>query len=247
MFPDVVIILTSENCHICKNVKGDGHIDELNTTRLPGSWWTEQVFRETITGGTDTVKFIVYEFFHKISPDGTTAYITEFIHYCINPKTKQIERHRYFEDSNGGMSYQIGRNPPTTDSRFGKFGDMMKSVVPSDLGRYRAFFPSVLFISGTNYKKSLLGESVLMHAPGFNLLVTSANGKQIYGISPQMTFVESRMNDYAVKVTNGSIDLNDMPDVVQPVYNKTLDEKVGESKLFKKKRKIVSWNAKRTV
>lgn len=249
---DVIIILTSENCAACKLIKGDGYLDAQNTSRSPESWWTDAVFKDTMTAGTDRQRFVVYEFFHKIHPAGY-SYITEFVNYCLNPETLKVEKHRYFEREDGKMGYQIDRNQPTFDPKLPAFRQMLLAVVPMRIQDYYAFLPSIFFVDAENYQKSLDrngGESVIMHCPGNNTNVESKDGKTTYKISLQQTYVNVRMDEYAKKIFSGEVNLKVLPRKVIPVYDSVpqLDEKIADSKLFKpKKRKTVAWNSRRLV
>ena len=247
---DVIIILTGEECVACKVIKGDGHLDEFNKIKMPGSWWTHDVFKDTLTGGTDKQKFILYEFFHRKDPKTGQSYIVEFNNYCLNPNTLKVERHRYFEREDGGMGYQIGREEPTFDPTLPLFRMMLLSVVPRHLVDFYAFLPSIFFYSGENYQKSIDrngGKSVIVHCPGNNITVTLVNDKPLYKIStgpgPGGSYLNQDMKEYARKVVEGEVDLKKMPKKVIPPPP---EPKPTESKPSKK-RKIVAWDAKRIV
>lgn len=241
---DVIIILTSENCPGCKMIKGDGFLDDQNTSRLSTSWWTEKVFKDAMTGGTDRQKFIVYEFFHKIHPNGY-SYIAEFINYCLNPDTLKVEKHRYSEDPDGKITYQIDRNEPVSDPRLPLFKRMLLEVAPMNLADYYAFVPSVLFFDFGNYQKSLDrggGHSVIAHVPGNKISSMVENEVKKYKIAPQMSYVNVRMDDYAKKVISGEVNLKELPkvDVVAP-------PQAPVKQTPKSKVKVVPWGTKRMI
>lgn len=202
---DVIIILTNEACGFCSMLKGDGNLDDENTSKVEGTWWNQETFKRL----THDYNFHVLEFFYKEDMEDVYS-IKYFCDYYYNPETNLVQRHKYSE-LDGKIGHQVDRNEQTVIEGEGKFKDILKRVLPPLIVNYFYAWPTYLFFDRENYNRSLEingGSCPLAHVPGFNIEETS---KDMYMIVKKLTNVEISIDEYAKSVSEGKVNLKELP------------------------------------
>jgi hypothetical protein len=172
----VLVVITSQNCPHCVNMKGDGWPSESQKVSIPGGWkWDFPFFKAVLTGGkNDGISRA--EFFNIHYVNGILA---EFTILSLTEEGKVFVR-RFKKTDNVGLSYASMLESDSTikqedlvkpqwrykpEPNFEKYRD---SWIPSnDISGFLVHVPVWLYFSSTIWWASVLKDEPLYgYSPG---------------------------------------------------------------------------------
>lgn len=204
----VIVIVTSQRCGHCIQMRGDGSLKPVDSpVTIPSKWnWSENFFLYLLRGGQDKgpAKFRVFEINYN-TMSGSMNDIKEISEFTIGPNNK-IKRVIYINNNdNLEVVTVIDDKKSFNPSSNVKFNDFVSKNIPSDITNFTYGFPAVYYFSGSSWENSKLGKE-----PLYGLLaganVSFNNGKWGFDKNSRPTRVDPV--EMSSKIVNGQLSLN---------------------------------------
>lgn len=227
----VILIVTSQQCGHCVNMRKDGLIQSPDApVSIKGTgninWaWNEKFFQKLLRGGSDTgpAKFRVYEVhLATMDPNGAVMEMAEF----SLTKEGKVQRIGYYnKDGKLGVISSIGykqTKPPMDIVPNKTLNGMVDSKIPRAYRNLVLVFPSWIFVNG-NVWDSAIGKDTPFYGYVGGLVVIKKDN--IYSIDRE-SLRKAKGEDpvmNASNILNGTLSLNyiEPPPTVKKEEKKT--------------------------